>query len=101
MTCKGNKSLLILLMVLVLSGCSTLGNKTVVYTKYGPGPMAETNILNTWKLSVPGKSDVDFDPATGKIIYKGKTASTFDNIKTLLMLKAVQTDVSVSNKEGK
>ena len=73
----------------------------MTYTKYGPGLVERAEILNTWVLSVPAKSNVEFDPKTGKIIYTGKTAGVFENLKDLLMLKAIQTDISVSNQEGK
>ena len=89
------KRLIILLAMVFMTGCSTLGNKTVKFTKYGPGG---TEILNVWELSTPGKANVEFDPLTGKIIYTGKTAGVFENLKDLLMLKAIQTDINVSNK---
>lgn len=95
------KEAIIILVALILSGCAILGNNTVTYTKYGPGPVDKAERLNTWVFSVPAKSNVEFDPSTGKIIYTGKTAGVFENIKDLLMLKAVQTDISVSNKEGR
>ena len=93
--------IILITMLIFLSGCAMLRNNTVTYTKYGPGPVDKAKILNTWVLSVPAKSNVDIDPVTGKIIYTGKVAGVFENVKDLLMLKAVQTDVSVSNQPGK
>lgn len=94
------KRIIIILMALIfLSGCASFDNKEVRFTKYGPGPIGEAKILSTWILSMPGKSNVETDG--DKVKYTGKTAGIFENLKDLLMLKAVQTDINVSNKEGK
>ena len=48
---------------------------------------------------MPGKANVEIEG--GKVKYTGSTPGILENLKDLLMLKAIQTDISVSNKEGK
>ncbi len=84
--------------LIFLSGCASLGNRTITYIKYGPGPIKTAKILERWTLNMPGKANVEIE---GKVKYVGSTPGILENLKDLLMLKAVQTDISVSNKEGK
>ncbi len=92
------RAIIIFTALVFLSGCASLGNRTITYIKYGPGPIETAKILERWTLNMPGKANVEIP---GKVKYVGSTPGILENLKDLLMLKAVQTDISVSNKEGK
>ncbi len=93
------KIIIIFTVLIFLSGCASLGNREITYIKYGPGPIKTAKILERWTLNMPGKANVEIEG--GKVKYTGSTPGILENLKDLLMLKAVQTDISVSNKEGK
>ncbi len=88
------KKYLILIILPLFLSCTTFDNKKVEFIHKGP----EGKILGTWELNTPAEAHAELTTPGYKLVYDGKTANI---LKDLLLMKAADTDVSVSNKEGK
>ena len=88
------KSIPIIFLLVFLAGCTTFDNKKVKFTHRGP----EGQLLGTWELDTPAEAHAELTTGEYKMVYDGKTSNI---LKDLLLMKAADTDISVSNKEGK
>ena len=96
------KSIPIIFLLVVLAGCASFGNKDITIVHYGPDGSWDVkgnyqgDVIEVWKINTPKDSDVTVDGK--KVTYSGKTRNP---ILDLLYYKAADTDVVISNKEGK
>ncbi len=96
------KAIIILIALIFLSGCTTWGNKDITIVHSGPDGFWDSkgnyqgDVIEVWKINTPKDSDVTIDG--DKVTYSGKARNP---ILDLLYYKAADTDVIISNKEGK
>ncbi len=85
---------LILLILPLIFSCATFENKLIKFThKDSLG-----DIIESWELTSPAEAHAELTTSEFKLVYDGKTANI---LKDLLLMKAADTDINVSNKEGK
>ena len=88
------KKYLILLLIPLIFGCATFDNKLTKFTHKD----SSGKIIGSWELSAPAEAHAELTTLEFKLVYDGKTANI---LKDLLLMKAADTDINVSNKEGK
>ncbi len=88
------KRLSILLIAILFFSCATFDNKKVKFVHTGP----DGKLLGIWELDAPAKARAELTTGEYKMVYDGKTSNI---LKDLLLMKIADTEINLSNKEGK